>query len=133
MMRSRRPACQRRRTRCCSRSRLPRYGVEPIRTRRFAARFYRAIALCVNQRLRRAVRDMGQLWTDAGQVQRESDATWDAIAAGIDGFKALMAEADKDALKNAGVVSAAFAAEITTACHSLAGGVECAGRVTAVV
>ncbi len=85
----------------------------------FGMRLFRAIALFINGRLRHAVHDMGRLWSDAGAIQQESNANWDAIASGVDAFKALMTDADKDALKNDGVVSDEFDQQIRTAYDSL--------------
>ena len=92
----------------CSRSRSRPSGPGRRSDAEFGMRLFRAIALFINGRLRRAVHDMGSLWSDAGAIQEESNANWDAIASGVEAFKALMTNADKDALKNDGVVSDEF-------------------------
>lgn len=67
---------------------------------KFAARLYRAFALLSQSRLRNNVDTMSRMWSVQAETQSQDNATWDMLQKHVDAFKALMVEADREALKN---------------------------------
>ncbi len=78
----------------------------------FAARLYKSFAILASKRLRERVDTLGRMiQAKAGDVY-ETTAVWQRISNAIHNFKELMEIADREALKNDGVVPPELAQEI---------------------
>ena len=78
----------------------------------FAARLYRAFALMAHDRLRNNVDTMGRIWSQKAAAEDHDNETWTEIHAQMQQFKALMQEADREALKNDNIVPEELAEQI---------------------
>lgn len=70
----------------------------------FAVGFYRAISLMNVDRLKRSVSTLGRVWDDRVQLPQEMGEKWQKLGESLDQFKALMVQADKEAIKNHGEI-----------------------------
>lgn len=86
----------------------------------FAARLYRALAVLLSRRLRRATNGLSA--QGAAAFEQEGERTvWEQVAAGVEALKVKLQTAHQEGLKNGGAVPAARAAEVEAMIHELYG------------
>ncbi|MDJ0838318.1 MAG: cyclic nucleotide-binding domain-containing protein [Acidobacteriota bacterium] len=80
----------------------------------FAARLYRALALMAHDRMRNNVDTMGRIWSQKAAAEDHDNQTWAFVENQMQKFKALMQEADREALKNDNIVPDELAEQIVS-------------------